>query len=178
MKRIIFVHGDKGGFGKSTLSALVLDYALHNKYPSALVEGDKTICDVAPRFQETDASIIEVDLARPDMSEDAIVALFSAIEKHIADAEVVVVNTPASSSATLDKQAEIIAPTVADMGFALCVAWMVDIGEDSARLANESALCRVADRKIAVRNTRLKPVEALPWHRPSGARRMACQRRR
>jgi hypothetical protein len=51
------------------------------------------------------------------------------------------------------------------MGFTLCVAWMIDIGEDSARLANQSALCRLADRKIAVQNTRLKPVESLPWYR-------------
>jgi NAD(P)-dependent dehydrogenase (short-subunit alcohol dehydrogenase family) len=165
MKQMIFVHGDKGGVGKSTLAALIVDYALHSGLATALVEGDLTIRDVAPRFENTAASIIDVDLARPDLSEDAIVALFSAVEEHLGDAEIVVINTPASSSATLDKQAEIIAPTIAEMGFSLRVAWMIDVGEDSARLANQSALCRLAARKIAVQNTRLKPVEALPWHR-------------
>lgn len=165
MKKMIFVHGDKGGVGKSTLASLIVDYALHNDFSTAIVEGDKTIRDVAPRSEKTAATLIDVDLARPDLSEEAIVGLFSAVEEHLADAEIVVINTPASASQTLDKQAEIIAPTVQALGFSLTVAWMIDIGEDSARLAGQSALCRLADRKIAVQNTRLKPREALPWHK-------------
>lgn len=165
MKKMIFVHGDKGGVGKSTLASLIVDYALHNDFSTAIVEGDKTIRDVAPRFRDSQATLIDVDLARPDLSEEAIVGLFSAIEQHLADAEIVVINTPASASQTLDKQAEIIAPTVQALGFSLAVAWMIDIGEDSARLASQSGLCQVANRKIAVQNTRLKPREALPWHK-------------
>lgn len=40
---------------------------------------------------------------------------------------------------------------------------MVDVGEDSARLSMQSKLCELANLKVAVRNTRLKAVDALPW---------------
>ena len=166
MKKMVFVHGDKGGVGKSTFAGLLTDYAWNQGMPVALVEGDKMIRDVAPRFEGIEGvRVVDVNLARPDMSEDAIVALFGAMETHLGDTQIVIVNSPASSSETLDRQAEIIAPTVQALGYALLVAWMVDIGADSAVLAGKSELCRVADQKFAVQNTRLKPVEGLAWHR-------------
>ena len=166
MKQMIFVHGDKGGVGKSTFASLLTDYAWHQDRPVALVEGDKTVRDVAPRFEDVEGvRVVDIDLARPDMSEDAIVGLFSAMEEFLSDSEIIVINSPASSSATLDRQADIIAPTVKEMGYRLVVTWMIDVGEDSARLAGQSELCRMADRKVAVQNTRLKPVESLPWRR-------------
>jgi hypothetical protein len=166
MKKMLFVHGDKGGVGKSTFATLITDYAWHQNLATALVEGDKTVRDVGPRFEEVEGvRVVDIDLARPDMSEDAIVGLFSAMEKHLSDSEMIVINSPASSSATLDRQADIIAPTVKEMGYRLIVAWMIDVGEDSARLAGKSELCRMADWKVAVQNTRLKPVDMLPWRR-------------
>ena len=166
MKKMVFVHGDKGGVGKSTFAALLADYYLHQNKQIAVVEGDKTVRDVAPRYENVpEARVVEIDLARPDMSEDAVVALFSALENNLADTEIAIINTPASSSATLDRQADIIAPTVNEMGFSLIVCWMIDIGVDSVLMADKSALCKLADEKVAVQNARLKPVESLPWHR-------------
>ena len=166
MKKMIFVHGDKGGVGKSTFAGLLTDYAWNQGMPVALVEGDKMIRDVAPRFEGIEGvRVVDVNLARPDMSEDAIVGLFGAMEEHLSDTEIVAVNSPASCSETLDRQAAIIAPTVQALGYALVVAWIVDVGGDSAVLAGKSALCRMADQKIAVQNTRLKTVEGLAWHR-------------
>ena len=166
MKRMIFVHGDKGGVGKSTFAILLADYFLHQNQKIAVIEGDKTVRDVAPRFDNVpEARVVEIDLARPDMSEDAVVALFSALENNLSDTEIAIINTPASSSATLDRQADIIAPTVKEMGYKLVVCWMVDIGEDSVKMADKSALCKLADQKVAVQNARLKAVDALPWHR-------------
>lgn len=166
MKKMIFVHGDKGGVGKSTFAILLADYYLHQDNTIALIEGDRMVRDVAPKFENLpDARVVEIDLARPDMSEDAIVLLFSAMETHLGDTEIAIINTPASSSATLDKQADIIAPTVKEMGYELRVCWMVDIGEDSARMADKSMLCKMADKKIAILNERVKPAAALPWHR-------------
>ncbi|MGC9216954.1 hypothetical protein [Acidithiobacillus sp.] len=166
MKKMIFVHGDKGGVGKSTFASLLADYYLHQDKPVAIIEGDKMVRDVAPRFENVEkATVVEIDLARPDMSEDAVVALFSAMENHLTETEIAIINTPAASSATLDRQADIIAPTVKEMGYDLVVCWMVDVGVDSVIMADKSALCKMADQKVAVQNTRLKSVEALPWHR-------------
>jgi hypothetical protein len=162
-KTILVVHGDKGGVGKSTYATLAADWLLRQFGAVAVVEGDETIFDVAPRFDgRTGATCLAVDLARPDASEDAIVALLSEIERAGGDSHIVI-NTPASASKTLDAQADIIAPAIADMGYQLLVAWMVDVGEDSAVLSASSKLCALAHHKIAVRNERLKPKEKLPW---------------
>lgn len=166
MKEMLIVHGDKGGVGKSTFATLLADFYLHQKKQIAIIEGDKTVRDVAPKFENiSDARVVEIDLARPDMSEDAIILLLGAMEKHLADVEIAIINTPASASATLDRQADIIAPTVNELGYSLVVCWMVDIGEDSVKMADKSALCKMADKKVAVQNTRLKAADALPWHR-------------
>ncbi len=165
MKSIIVVHGDKGGVGKSTFSALVFDFLLHQYGSAVLVEGDATIFDVAPRFDGVDgAKILAVDLARQDMSEEAIVSLFSEIESGAGDAEHVLINTPASAGKTLDAQADLIADAVSGLGYRLIVAWMIDIGEDSARLSMQSELCRMADVRVAVQNERVKKADLLPWH--------------
>ena len=166
MKQMIFVHGDKGGCGKSTFATLLTDFMLNQGLPVALIEGDAMIRDVAPRFEDVaNVNVVDVDLARSDMSEDAIVGLFSVLEQHLSDVETVVVNTPASGSATLDKQADIITRTLLELGFELVVAWMIGEDEASAKLASQSQLCKMAKAKIAVQNTRLKPVEALPWRK-------------
>ncbi|MDA8378367.1 MAG: hypothetical protein M0Z50_15195 [Planctomycetia bacterium] len=163
-KSILVVHGDKGGVGKSTFASLVTDYALHTFGKVALVEGDSTIFDVAPRFENTEhVDIMAVDLARPDMSEDAIVALFDEIERGVDGDSHIIINTPASAGKTLDAQADLIVPAIEGLGYKLVVCWMVDVGEDSARLSMQSKLCELANLKVAVRNTRLKAAAALPW---------------
>ncbi len=162
-KTILVVHGDKGGVGKSTLATLIADYVLRQFGAVTVVEGDSTIFDVAPRFDGVaGATCLAVDLARPDLSEEAVVALLSEIERASGNNHIVI-NTPASASKTLDAQADLIAPAIADMGYQLLVAWLVDVGEDSAVLSQTSKLCQMADIRMAVRNERLKPKERLPW---------------
>lgn len=164
-KTILVVHGDKGGVGKSTIASLATDWARRQFGRVMLVEGDETIFDVAPRFDgHADVEILAVDLARPDMSEDAIVALLGEIERAGGDRHIII-NTPASASKTLDAQADLIVPTLEEMGYRLLVAWMIDVGEDSAALSMQSKLCALAKHKIAIRNERLKPAASLPWER-------------
>lgn len=166
-KTILVLHGDKGGVGKSTTATLAADWVRRQFGTVLVVEGDETIFDVAPRFDGVDGvTTIAVDLARPDMSEDAIVALFSEIERAGGDSHIVV-NTPASASRTLDAQADLIVPTLEALGYTLLVGWMVDVGEDSAVLSGQSKLCALARHKIAIRNERLKPADRLPWEHHS-----------
>lgn len=162
-KTVLIVHGDKGGVGKSTVATLAADWVLRQFGAVTVVEGDETIFDVAPRFDGVrGAKCIAVDLARPDMSEDAIVALLNEIEAAAGDTHIVI-NTPASASKTLDPQADLMFPTLKDMGYQVLVGWIVDVGEDSAVLSQVSKACNLADHKIAIRNERLKPSEKLPW---------------
>lgn len=166
MKTIMMVHGDKGGVGKSTYASLAADFVLHQFGKVAVVEGDAVAGDVGARFVNcSGASVIYVDLARPDMSEDAVVRLFTLIEQNANLADHIIINTPASASKTLDSQADLIKPAVEDLGYKLIVAWMIDIGDDSAILSAKSELCKLADIKVAVRNERIKESKFLPWEK-------------
>lgn len=166
-KSILVVHGDKGGIGKSTYAGLAIDYLTSrtNDGSVIVIEGDKKIDDVARRYQGIEGvSGMLVDLARPDFSEEAILALFEEIER--ADGKHVVINLPASASSTIDAQAEIVMATVRNLGYEIYVAWLIGRDEDSAKLAGESALCRMgmADKKIAVLNEKDGNPEKFPWH--------------
>lgn len=166
MKTILMVHGDKGGVGKSTFASLAADFVLQKFGKVAVVEGDAVVGDVGPRFWDCEnASVIDVDLARPDMSEEAVVRLFTLIEQHSDMADHIVINTPASASKTIDSQADLIKPAIEALGYQLIVAWMIDIGDDSAILSAKSELCKLADIKVAVRSERIKESKMLPWEK-------------
>lgn len=152
-KKLFVIHGDKGGVGKSTFAFVMADYLLDQHEKIVIVEGDKKISDVADRFGDVPGVHgILANLARPDMAEEAIIALFEQIETLGEDSEQVIVNTPGSVSDTLDKKADLFVPTARALGYAIHVAWL--IGDDAAGLAlsRTSALCSAADRKVAIIN--------------------------
>ncbi|MDX5931755.1 hypothetical protein [Acidiphilium acidophilum] len=162
MKKLLLVHGDKGGVGKSTLASALIDLALAGG-PICVVEGDIKVADVARRFSGIpDVLGLVIDLARPDGSEDAIIGLFEKIEAAGAP-EMIVVNLPAGASSTIDAQAQILHAASREIGYEIRVAWMIGAGADSARLAGESAICRVADKKIAVFNAALGEIAKSVW---------------
>lgn len=152
MKTLVISHGDKGGVGKSVFAMLAVDYALQSSRSIAVVEGDVKIGDVAKRYQGVAGlSGFGVDLDKSGRdAENAITSLFRKLEDN--EANFVVLNSPANAHKSLDSQAEIIIPVAQDLGFAVCVAWMVGLEESCARLANNSVICQMADRKIAVVN--------------------------
>ena len=169
-KDILIVHGDKGGVGKSTYAGLAIDYLIQKGDESVIViEGDKKIDDVARRYQGmAGVTGMIVDLARPDFSEEAILGLFEEIER--AGGKNVVINLPSGGSSTIDAQAEIVIPTVRSLGYEVYVAWLIGADEDSVTLAGESAMCREADRKIAILNEKEGNPENFPWNQ-SGFRK-------
>ena len=162
-KKLILVHGDKGGVGKSTLAGLAIDRALEKFGAVAVVEGDEKIDDVSARFDGVQGVTgFMVDLARPDASEEAVIAFFEELEG-AGLPDVVVVNTPASASATLDRQAAVLVEAAHDLGYTVRVAWMLGPDEASAALSGESELCRLADRKVAVVNERFGDGKRFAW---------------
>lgn len=166
-KKLILVHGDKGGVGKSTLASLIIDAALEAFGKVAVVEGDEKIDDVSARFDGVPGVTgFMVDLARPDASEEAVIALFEELEG-AGLPDTVVVNTPASASATLDRQAAVLVEAAHDLGYGVRVAWMLGPDEASAALSGESELCRLADRKVAVVNERFGDGKRFAWNKHS-----------
>ena len=163
-KLMILGHGDKGGGGKSTLISLCVDYAL-TRGPACVIEGDATIDDVAARFAGVaGVTGFGVDLSRPDASEEAVIGLFEALER-AGLPNTVVVNTPASASATLDRQAGVFIDAAHELGYAVRIGWMIGPDENSAALSLSSALCGLADRKIAVLNELFGDPKKFLWAR-------------
>lgn len=169
-KDILIVHGDKGGVGKSTYAGIAIDYRIQKGDGDVIViEGDKKIDDVARRYQGvTGVTGMIIDLARPDFSEEAILGLFEKIER--VGGNHIVINLPSGGSSTIDAQAEIIIPTVRSLGYQVYIAWLIGADEDSVTLARESAMCREADRKIAILNEKEGNPENFPWNQ-SGFRK-------
>jgi hypothetical protein len=164
MKKLILGHGDKGGVGKSTLISLCVDFALTHG-PACVIEGDATIDDVAARFVGvTGITGFGVDLSRPDASEEAVIGVFEALEREGLP-DTVIINTPASASATLDRQAAVFIEAAHELGYSVRVGWMVGPDENSAALSTTSALCGLADRKIAILNGRFGDPQKFLWAR-------------
>ncbi|MGE0049354.1 MAG: hypothetical protein AB7T01_10545 [Acidithiobacillus sp.] len=150
MKHLVISHGDKGGVGKSIYSMLAVEFGLFSGRNVAIVEGDTKIGDVKARYENV-VPILSVNLDKSGKdAENAIATLFSHLETLQSD--FVVMNLPANSHKAIDAYAEIIAPVAQELGLQVCVAWMIGRESSSATLASESAICKLADRKMAVVN--------------------------
>ena len=152
MKKLMISHGDKGGVGKSIYAMLATDYLLDKGQSVAVVEGDVEIGDVKKRYDGVEnvaAFSVNLDKSGRD-AENAIAVLFRHVEKM--GCENVVINAPANAKKALDSNAELILPVARDLGFQVCVAWMIGIEEASAEMSAKSVICEMADRKIAVVN--------------------------
>lgn len=117
MADVIFSHGDKGGAGKSTTAASLIDYCLANNKPVALIEGDRRTPDVGTRFYQY-VPFDDVDLNKSGDKEEAAVELLNSVERLSADdADItIVVNLPANSSETLDEVGDVIVVTLTEAG--------------------------------------------------------------
>ncbi len=150
MKHLVISHGDKGGVGKSIFSMLAVEFGLFSGRNVALVEGDTKIGDVKARYENV-VSVLSVNLDKSGKdAENAIATLFSHLEALQSD--LVVMNLPANSHKAIDAYAEIIVPVAQELGLQICVAWMIGRESSSATMANASAICQLADRKMAVVN--------------------------
>ncbi|WP_248885658.1 hypothetical protein [Acidithiobacillus acidisediminis] len=150
MKHLVISHGDKGGVGKSIFSMLAVEFGLFSGRNVAIVEGDTKIGDVKARYENV-VSVLSVNLDKSGKdAENAIATLFGHLEA--LESDYVVMNAPANAHKALDSYAELIVPVARELGFQICVAWMIGRESSSATLANESAICQMADRKMAVVN--------------------------
>jgi len=163
--KLILVTGDKGGGGKSFVSAVVSDslYRLHSDLDLLIVEGDGVVGDVAARFE--DSGIPGVLAAMDGDPTSAVAALVDHLDKDRADR--VIVNLPAAACLTIDPLAgSLVAPAAEALDLEIVCLFVLTAEPASARLAGRSlrsGLAAIADRKIAVLNGHFGHAESFAW---------------
>ena len=115
MAKIYFSHGDKGGVGKSMLAALVVEFCMRAQYSVGIIEGDINQPDIAIRYKPTTVPVGAVNLARAGASEEAVLKFVDKVQA-IRGVDHIVVNLPASSSETLDANADVIIEALKENG--------------------------------------------------------------
>lgn len=136
MKRLFFSHGDKGGAGKSALSALLVDYTLISGRSVGLIEGDEQ-ADIAARFENDDVKMAIVNLNRAGAAEEAVLAFSGGLEE-LSDCDDIVVNLPSGAGGTLEQFAEPIVSVAEAMCIDVHVFFSLGHQEPATRFALRS----------------------------------------
>lgn len=127
-KHIYISHGDKGGVGKSVLSAAVAEALLRESGKLALVEGDATQPDVALRYEQDPGVIVGIlPLNRAGDANPAVSAFAKWLEE--SDPQAVVINLPAGASDTLDEHGGLIRELADALGYNLVCYYSLGKGD-------------------------------------------------
>lgn len=169
MMRVIFMHGEKGGVGKSTMALPVLETAIELGLSPFLVEGDTGIPDVAARYRGV-VEGFQVPLARQDLAEEALGELVEQLEQKagVLNGRPVVINLPAGAGATVDSKAALIRDVCDATGWELVVLYAMGPGLESPLAASKSlgtGLAGLADTRIAVPNLHLGEPTRWDWQK-------------
>ncbi len=129
LKRIYISHGDKGGVGKSVVSALITERLLSGGV--TVIEGDPTMQDVLARYADVpEVTPAFLSLNAAGNADNAIGDLAAFLEQNLPDS--VVVNLPAGASETVDGLGDLIRSVTDALGYALFVVYSLDIGKAPA----------------------------------------------
>jgi hypothetical protein len=130
MSEILISSGDKGGTGKSMVSAVAVDRKLSAGESVALLEGDEGQPDIALRFaRHTLVQLGAVNLNRAGDSETAVTLFGEWIEQQSHD---VIVNLPSAAGDTLDNLADVIVGVCRDLGHNVQVAYSLGMHRTSS----------------------------------------------
>lgn len=163
---MIFVsHGDKGGTGKSMLSALLVDYLLSQGREVAILEGDLGQPDIARRFAGK-VRVGAVNLNQAGAADAAVAAFGGWLEEQKSgDA---VVNLPAGAGDTLDALADVLVAVAEGIGQRVGVVYSLGAYETSTQGALRSfehGLLGAAHRRVAALPEFLGAPAAFHWQR-------------
>jgi len=128
--KIIFIHGTKGGVGKSMCAAVLTDYMINAELEPTILESDGTAPDVGLRFKAVCNTA-----SAPITDAESIYNAVDEIEK--TGAKNIIVNLPANAD-VIDSIADEIKDMTAILGYEMRTIFMLGEGSDSARLALES----------------------------------------
>lgn len=120
---IFLSHGDKGGVGKSTIACLAIEAAREAGRPYRLVEGDRSMPDVAWRYADDNTAAISLN--RVGDSESSLIALGDLISGTPSD-QLIIVNLPAAAGETLEQHAAVIASIAAETGHEISISYSLD----------------------------------------------------
>jgi len=110
---IFYSHGDKGGVGKSLVSAVLIDYLCGIGRPPSVIDGDRKGADIAKRYADTlDVSLVDLNLAGD--AERAVLTFTDLIAN--SDGGDIVVNLPASAGATIEELAPVLLGVAEEAG--------------------------------------------------------------
>lgn len=129
-------HGDKGGVGKSMLSAVLIDYLLSQGRKVTLIEGDEGQPDVALRYTRL-IDIKLVNLNRAGDAEAAIMSWMSAI-KAVNVEDDIVVNLPAAAGDTLDSLADMLIAAASECGHEMTIMYSLGAYATAADMLEKS----------------------------------------
>ena len=135
---IIYSHGDKGGVGKSLVSAVYVDYLLQSGKPASVIEGDASQPDIALRYHD----LIEkrgVNLNRSGAAEEAVMAFTNAIAE-LGEGDILV-NLPAGAGDTLEELAEVLVGAAEELGHESYVLYSLGHSELATKAAIKSIDC-------------------------------------
>ncbi|MGA7178770.1 MAG: hypothetical protein WBX11_04170 [Thiobacillaceae bacterium] len=127
---VVISHGDKGGTGKSMLSAILVDYLLAEGRKVAILEGDLGQPDIALRFAQR-VAVGAVNLNQAGATEAAVAKFGEWLEAQTAQS--IVVNLPAGAGDTLDSLADVLVSVAESLGHALTVVYSVGAYETSTQ---------------------------------------------
>jgi hypothetical protein len=165
---MIFISsGDKGGTGKSMVSALAVDWAITAGRSVKLLEGDSSQPDVAARYSGT-IETAALNLNRAGAADAAITALGTYVEQEIDRDDLLVVNLPAGAADTIDQHADLLATVFKDIGHDLVVSYSTGMSAQSTSVLGrslKSGLMSVADRRTVLIPEMLGDPESFDWTR-------------
>jgi len=149
-KRIIWVHGTKGGVGKSLMSSIVVDYLLEQGETPAIVECDGSVPDVHGRFGDEVPCVIS---ALNDV--ESVHTMLETLEDvSKASVSTIVVNLTANTE-LLDSIAIDIKDVCEALGYESRTLFMLSESAHSADLAASSmkdGLVAISSRAVAIVN--------------------------
>lgn len=127
-KYVLISDGDKGGVGKSVLSAAIAESRLALRERIALVEGDAASPDIALRYaNDPDVLLGVLPLNRAGDASQAISKFASWLE--VNDPDDVIVNLPAGASDTLSLHADLVREVIDALGYELVCFYSLGKGD-------------------------------------------------
>ena len=149
MKAIIFSHGEKGGVGKSTVASVLVDALRFGAQKRViLIEGDVRTDDVFNRYREH-VQAVKFNLADQSHYQNAVSKMLEFVEQNADRADAFVVNLPATATATIDRDVEMIAAALAGCSIDMRVVYSA-----SSNPAGISTVAESFERGLASHATR------------------------
>lgn len=137
MKTVIFSHGDKGGVGKSTIAAVMVDRIVSQTQACTVIDGDVKTPDLYNRFHQTsDIKAYRMQINYAGAASVALNELAGLVED--APCDFVVVNCPAGAGDTLDELAGLFSESCEDLGVRMAASYALGTKEECAGSLRQS----------------------------------------